>query len=109
LSKLKYPDKAKADKELTKEEMEELDKIIANGMSLEDKDILGSMVSILDIVTGHENQLKGDGKTVLGLGSKIAGFLYRVTGARSVRNASKSIGTGSVTRRLGFNLRKVKA
>jgi hypothetical protein len=109
LSKLKFPDKAKMDKELTPDEMKELDNIVENGMALEDKDILGSMVSILDIVTGHENKLKGDGKTVLGLGSKIAGFLYRVTGAKSVRNASKSIGTNRYTRRLGFNLRKVKA
>jgi predicted XRE-type DNA-binding protein len=102
LSKLKYPDKAKMDTELTDEEMNELDKIIDKGMSLEDNDILGSMASILDIVTGHENQLKGDGKTVLGLGSKIAGFFYKKSGVNN-------IGTSRFSRRLGINLRRVKA
>ena len=112
LIELKFPTKAKDHSQLTPEEMEELEKIKDEGMTVTEDEIIGSMGTILDIVTGHENKLKlkKNEKTVLGLRGTIGKYLFDYSGLKRLSDTKKNIGTSSFSRkRLGINLRKVKA
>jgi hypothetical protein len=92
--------------------MKELRKIQFDGMTVTEDEIVGSMGTILDIVTGHENKLKlkKNEKTVLGYSGTIGKFLWDYSGLKRLSDTKKNIGTSSFSRkRLGLNLRRVKA
>jgi hypothetical protein len=110
LIELKFPTKAKDHSQLTDAEMEELKNIKEDGMTVTEDEIVGSMGTILDIATGHENKLKlkKNQKTVLGPAGIFGKFLWDYSGLKRLSDTKKNIGTSSYTRRM-LDLRRVKA
>lgn len=76
VSELLFPVKTKARTLLTAEEKAQIDNAVEVGIRVEDHQIMGSLTSLLDMVTGKENKLKGDGNTAIGMGKAIRNLLY---------------------------------